>query len=137
MKHESKLKVRFAETDLLGHVNNSSYFIYLEQGRIDFFQDLEMDSQENDWNFILASIKCDFLRQAFFNQKLTITTQVGRIGNKSFQLVQTVCDSDTGGKIAHSDSAIIYFDFEKQASEPLPQHLRENLRYYLVDKTDS
>lgn len=137
MKHESNLKVRFAETDLLGHVNNSSYFIYLEQGRIDFFQDLEMDSQENDWNFILASIKCDFLRQAFFNQKLTITTQVGRIGNKSFQLVQTVCDSDTGEKIAHSDSAIIYFDFEKQASEPLPQHLRENLRYYLVDKTDS
>ncbi|MGV3488363.1 MAG: acyl-CoA thioesterase [Tuberibacillus sp.] len=107
MEHKTNIKVRFAETDLLGHVNNSSYFIYLEQARIEFFEVIDPISKGKGWHFILASVKCDFLKQAFFNQRLTVVTRVKKIGNKSFQLEQTILDSETVEKIAYSDSAII------------------------------
>jgi len=133
MHHESSLKVRFSETDLLGHVNNSSYFVYLEQARVDFFSDLVPESSGKEWHFILASVKCDFLKQAFFNQKLTVVTKVKKVGNKSFQLVQIIYDSETNAKIAYSESAIIYYNFQTQKSEPLPTFIRETLLAYLVE----
>lgn len=133
MVHRSNLTVRFAETDLLGHVNNSSYFIYLEQARVDFFNELVSDP--NRWQFILASVKCDFHRQAYFNQTLTVETTVANIGNKSFRLSQPICDSDTGDKIAYGESAIVYFNFDTQKSEPIPDDLREKLSGYLSKKT--
>ncbi|HET7580456.1 MAG TPA: thioesterase family protein [Bacillales bacterium] len=133
MEHRTSLKVRFAETDLLGHVNNNSYFIYLEQGRVGLFESVEPEATEGGWHFILASIKCDFLKQAFFNQKLSVVTKVGKIGNKSFRLVQTILDEETREKVAESESAIIYFQFDTQKSEPIPSALREKLERYLVE----
>lgn len=137
MESKTQLKVRFAETDLLGHVNNSSYFIYLEQGRVEFFDQLDPNPEGNRWHFILASVTCDFLKQAFFNQSLTIETKVKRIGNKSFQLLQTIYDSTTREKVASSESAIIYFNFDKQQSEPIPTYLRSKLEPYLVADLDN
>lgn len=39
--YETQVKVRFCETDALGHINNTSYFIYLEEARIAFFEEME------------------------------------------------------------------------------------------------
>lgn len=36
MAYETAVKVRFCETDALGHISNISYFIYLEEARTDF-----------------------------------------------------------------------------------------------------
>lgn len=36
--HELKVNVRFSETDALGHINNTSYFIYLEEARMKFLK---------------------------------------------------------------------------------------------------
>ena len=38
--HEIQISVRFGETDALGHINNTSYFIYLEEARIRFFESI-------------------------------------------------------------------------------------------------
>ena len=37
---ELEVNVRFSETDALGHINNTSYFIYLEEARMKFFEAL-------------------------------------------------------------------------------------------------
>jgi acyl-CoA thioester hydrolase len=34
------IKVRYCETDMTGHVNNVSYFIYFEQGRVEYLEHL-------------------------------------------------------------------------------------------------
>lgn len=39
--YETQVKVRFCETDALGHINNTSYFIYLEEARIAFLKKWE------------------------------------------------------------------------------------------------
>jgi len=31
LMHEIQVNVRFSETDALGHINNASYFVYLEE----------------------------------------------------------------------------------------------------------
>lgn len=132
MIHEIQVDVRFSETDALGHVNNTSYFIYLEEARIRFIEALGISMDVQQWNFILASTKCDFVSQGYFNQRLLIKTWVSKIGTKSFQLEHEIGCAHTGEVIAKANAVMVYFDFEKQASEPVPELLREGLNHYLV-----
>jgi acyl-CoA thioester hydrolase len=130
--HEIQVNVRFSETDALGHINNASYFVYLEEARIRFIESLGCDMDTKGWNFILASIKCDFLSQGYFNQTLSIKTFVSKIGTKSFQLEHEIISTHTNELIAKGNGVMVYFDFEKQKSEPLPDSFREGLKNYLV-----
>ncbi|WP_226666073.1 acyl-CoA thioesterase [Metabacillus litoralis] len=127
MKHETTVKVRFCETDGLGHVNNTSYFIYLEEARVNFFEEIGYSMNTDDWRFILASTKCDFIGQAYFNQKLSITTEVSKIGTKSFHLSHSIVDKETGNLVARGEAIIVYYNFDLQKSIALPFELREVL----------
>lgn len=130
--HEIKIKVRFGETDALGHINNSSYFVYLEEARIRYFESLGYNMSMKGWNFILASAKCDFIHQGYFNDTLTIHTYISRIGTKSFTLEHEIISERTKELIAKGNAVIVYFDFEKQTSDIIPDRLREGLQKSLV-----
>ena len=127
---EIKVQARFGETDALGHINNTSYFIYLEEARIRFFESLGFTMQLNDWKFILASTKCDFVSQGYFDQILTVRTYVSRIGSKSFQLEHDIVCSQTNDLIAKGNAIIVYYDFKNQKSKELPDLLKEGLKSY-------
>ncbi|MDP4164156.1 MAG: thioesterase family protein [Bacillota bacterium] len=127
-----QITVRFGETDALGHINNTSYFIYLEEARIRFLESVGYKMDTNDWKFIIASTKCDFMNQGYFNQILTVKTYVSRIGTKSFQLEHEILCSQTKELIAKGNAVIVYFDFTNQKSENLPELLKEELKSYKV-----
>ncbi|GLH62691.1 thioesterase family protein [Parageobacillus sp. G301] len=133
--HTTTVNIRFCETDALGHVSNTSYFIYLEEARIRMFEELGSGSDLKGWRFILASTKCDFINQAFFGQRLKIETNVSKIGNKSFQLVHRILDEKTGTLIALGEATTVYFNFETQKSEPIPDDLRKQLEQYMISES--
>ncbi|MCL6571995.1 MAG: acyl-CoA thioesterase [Bacillus sp. (in: Bacteria)] len=130
--HEIQVTVRFGETDALGHINNTSYFIYLEEARIRFIERLGYKMDSENWNFILASTKCDFFSQGYFDQRLAIHSYVSKIGTKSFQLEHDIICTQTMELIAKGNAIMVYFDFEKQRSEHIPLLLREGLKDYLI-----
>ncbi|MCC5800746.1 acyl-CoA thioesterase [Rossellomorea vietnamensis] len=121
------VRSRFCETDALGHINNTTYFVYLEEARIKFFQTIGFDMDVKDWQFILASTKCDFLSQGYFNQELVITTDVSKIGSKSFQLDHDILCAETHQLIARGNAVIVYFDFQEQRSKAIPDLLKAQL----------
>ncbi|TAA72004.1 acyl-CoA thioesterase [Planococcus salinarum] len=135
MAYETKVKVRFCETDALGHISNISYFIYLEEARTDFFIDLGFGADLEDWKVILASAKCDFVRQGYYNQKLEVVTEVLRIGRSSFTIVHRIQDAETGELIANGEASAVYFDFKAQKSEKIPDNLRKMLEKHLVKES--
>lgn len=132
MHEEITVKVRCAETDALGHVNNTSYFIYIEEARVEFFAKLGFKMDTNEWRFILASTKCDFASQAYFGQELVVETTVNRIGTKSFGLNHDILDKETGKLIAKGTETVVHFNFNEQKSEPLSESLRNKLEQYVV-----
>jgi acyl-CoA thioester hydrolase len=129
---EIHVQARFGETDALGHINNTSYFVYLEEARIRFFELLGYSMELNDWKFILASTKCDFVSQGYFDQLLTVKTYVSKIGSKSFQLEHDIVCSQTQQLIAKGNAIVVYYDFTNQKSEVLPELLKVGLKSYLM-----
>ncbi|MCP1189423.1 acyl-CoA thioesterase [Priestia flexa] len=128
---DTKIKVRFCETDALGHINNTSYFIYLEEARIDFFEKMGVKMDSSKWAYLIASTKCDFIAQGYFNQTLVVSTYVTRIGHKSFTIGHEITDSKTNRLIARGEAVLVHFDFDLQKSVPLPDDVCAFLQNYL------
>jgi acyl-CoA thioester hydrolase len=82
--------VRFSETDMFGHMNNTVPFIYFEEARIEFFKHIgfmqKWTKQDSLTIPVVADLQCDFLRQVFFGEKLKIYVKVHHVGNSSVDL---------------------------------------------------
>jgi acyl-CoA thioester hydrolase len=81
------VKVRFSETDMFGHLNNTVPFVYFEQARIEFFKSLGLMAEwlrpESETILVVADLKCDYLKQVFFDEDLKVYAKVAQIGNSS------------------------------------------------------
>ncbi|KAF6511619.1 hypothetical protein GS8_1195 [Geobacillus stearothermophilus] len=104
----------------------------MEEARTRLFDELSYGGRTDEWHFILASTKCDFIRQAFFGRRLRVETNVSRIGNKSFQCIHRIMEEETGRLIAIGEAAVVHFNFQTQTSEPLPDDLQTMLAEYLA-----
>ncbi|WP_147534304.1 acyl-CoA thioesterase [Bacillus marasmi] len=133
MEHQTYIKTRYCETDAFGHVNNVSYFIYLEQARVDFFIDTCILEKSDNWNFVVASAHCDYIGQAYVNQNLVVKTTVSRIGRSSVTLKHTVINQTNEEIIAKGEVVLVCFDFTKQKSEPLAERVVGKLNNYVRD----
>ncbi|MGE7092930.1 acyl-CoA thioesterase [Lysinibacillus sp. NPDC048646] len=86
-----EVRVRFSETDMYGHMNNTVSFTYFEQARIDYFKHLGvlMPSaiDENVKGIpIVADLQCDYVKQVFFDDVIRVFTKVAKVGNSSMDI---------------------------------------------------
>lgn len=84
------IKVRFSETDLYGHLNNTVPFTYFEETRIEFFKQLGFMQSWLDPNNgkipVVADLQCDFFKQVFFDESLKIFVKINHFGTSSLDL---------------------------------------------------
>jgi len=130
MFHETRLRVRFGETDLAGHVNNAVYLSYLEEARVDFFRSV---FETEKVPLILASAKLDFMRQVFFPDILRIETGILRLGRTSFDMLHRLFREETGEIALIGVATLVRFNYDRQAPEPLDVFWRDRLNRYLVE----
>ena len=131
---ETQVKVRFCETDLLGHINNTSYFIYMEEARGNFLELFDYKKSLENQFFIVASVRCDFIQQGYYKQVFTIKTCISKIGTKSIELQHEIICSETNKVIAQGSDVLVYFDREGQNSIPIPNALKDLLSTHMVYK---
>ncbi|MFZ7945602.1 MULTISPECIES: acyl-CoA thioesterase [Bacillaceae] len=86
----TSVTVRFSETDMFGHMNNTVPFVYFEAARIKFFQSIGLMEQwtrpESDTIPVVADLQCDILQQVFFDERLTIYVKAQSVGNSSIDI---------------------------------------------------
>ncbi|TQR16164.1 acyl-CoA thioesterase [Psychrobacillus soli] len=86
----SEVSVRFSETDMYGHLNNTVTFAYFEYARIEYFKHIKL---MNDWLNprgekipVVADLQCDYIKQVFFDEKLRIYVKASTIGSSSVDM---------------------------------------------------
>ena len=122
------LNVRFRDLDALGHVNNAVYFTYFEEGRKNFFDSLYPERDLYDFRFVLAHIRCDFIKQATLRDRLKLHITVGDIGRKSFKLYYILTDRNNYEIVfAQSESVQVCFDYKSNATVRVSDELRRHL----------
>lgn len=121
-----EIAVRFNDCDALGHVNNGTYFTYMEEARAPIFSIFNPELDVQKWNLIVASARCDFLKQVHYGETLTVQSWIGRIGSSSF-VAEHVLTNHSGAFVARGQATLIYFDYEQQRATALPDAVRLQL----------
>lgn len=83
------ITIRFSETDMFGHMNNISPFIYFEQARIEFMKTAGLllgSSDDSSGVPVVGDLQCDYLRQLYFDDNIDVYVKAESIGTTSVEL---------------------------------------------------
>lgn len=122
------IEIRFADLDVLGHVNNAKYFTYMETGRLLYFnQVIGWSGKRHQLNVILARTACDFKLPLELGDPIRVYARISRIGNKSFDFEYVIMRESDQTEAALGASVQVAYDYEQKVSMPLPDEWREKI----------
>lgn len=134
LKLKHPLSIRFADFDLLGHVNNAKYLTYFEMARIEYFEKI-IASGRVDWKnegIILANAVIDFKHPITGYENYFIAVGCTRIGTKSFDLTYHITkeEADETIDIAEGRTVMVCFDYVNRKSIAMKQEWRKAIEEF-------
>ncbi|MCH7974764.1 MAG: acyl-CoA thioesterase [Bacteroidetes bacterium] len=132
-KHKIQMNIRFSDLDAMGHVNNAKYLTYLEEARINYFNNILYLSKENlDYQAVIAKVEINYFNQIKLRDKLEIYTRIFKLGKKSFDFEILIVINNNNGKIIASSSVtkMVGFNYKTQQTVTLPDYFRKAVRNY-------
>lgn len=123
---ELEIPIRWGDLDAMGHVNNTVYFRYMEQCRISWFERLGIPPNPAGEGPVIVNAHCEFRRQLEYPGDVLCRHFVGEIGRSSFDTrVEMTRTDDPGTVYALGGARVVWVDFPRQKSAPLPPELRQ------------
>lgn len=122
------LTVRYSDLDAQGHVNNATYFTYMEQGRLEYFKALGLWRPGQDFldvGTIVAEAACTYKRPVLLDEVVDVAVRTARLGNKSLVLEYRL--SVAGAEVATGRTVQVAYDYRAGASIPVPTEWRARL----------
>lgn len=128
--HTCSINIRFADIDVMGHVNNAVYLSYFEQARMAYFK--ELLGGEWDWNhhgILLARNEIDYKLPVLLHDELEITTRLTHMGKKSLTLSYRLEIEREGQRevCAEGKSILVCFDYHENRTIEVPNEWRKKM----------
>jgi acyl-CoA thioester hydrolase len=122
---ELEIPIRWGDMDAMGHVNNTVYFRYMEQARISWFDDLGMQPDPAGQGPVIVNAACTFVRQLEYPGTVLVRHHVGDTGRSSIMTYVDMLRTDDPDRVyAHGSAKVVWVDFPRQKSAPLPDAIR-------------
>jgi acyl-CoA thioester hydrolase len=126
--HVLRMPIRWGDMDAMGHVNNTVYFRYLEQARIEWFTEAGCGPDPAGEGPVIVNAHCSFIRQLRYPGEIEIRTYVGPPGRSSFETMQEIRRVDAPDVLAAEGGAkVVWVNFPLEKSTPLPERMRRLL----------
>ncbi len=119
-------KLRFGDTDNVGHVNNAVFSTLFETGRVTLLYQDNPVPVEDGFGFVLAHISIDFIGEILWPGQVDIGTGIARIGRSSVQFTQALFQN--GQCVARATSTIVLTNRTTRRSHPMPETILASLR---------
>lgn len=118
-------KLRYADTDRQGHINNAVFATMLETGRAELLYAPGDAMFDSGCAFVIASLRLDFLGEIRWPGRVEIGTRVSRIGNSSFTLEQALFQDERCA--ATGEAVIVQMNEATRRSQRLADKLIRRL----------
>lgn len=120
----SRLRVRYAETDQMGVVYHSNYFIWFEVGRVELLRQLgftykEMERQDQCF-IAVVDARCRFRAPARYDDEITIRTHLKNARESLIHFAYEAVRKNDGTVLAEGETTHIVTD-AKLNKRPLPE----------------
>lgn len=126
--HRTPVRVRFCETDMNRHVSQVSYFIYFEEARTRYIEELGFAWTGGDTNMVLVRQWADYLAPAHFPDELLVLTDIIAVGRSSIRMAHRVVRQEAPHQaLCQGESVMVLVNGDQSASVPWPDPLRAKL----------
>ena len=125
--HTSRQAIRWSDMDMLGHVNNTSYFRYFEQARIEWTYGLHPPGQVySDTGPVIVNASCTFLVPLVYPGNIEVRMYLGEPGRTSIGSYYELAMN--GRTHAEGAAKIVWIDLASGRSVPLPEAVAAPVR---------
>ena len=123
--HEMIIPIRWGDMDAMGHLNNASYFRYLETIRIDWLHAIGCKPDPLGEGPVIANAFCNFYRQLEYPGDVLMKMYVSDPARTTFESWATMARADAPEVICAAGGATtIWVDFPAQKAKTLPDWMR-------------
>ncbi len=123
-------KIRYADTDRQGHVNNAVFSTFFETERVEILYGDRLDPDTLDISFVIASLQIDFIAEVNWPSTVDIGTGITQIGRSSFHLYQQLYQNDK--LVANARTVIVQVSNETRKSVAIEQTSRGALSFFMI-----
>jgi acyl-CoA thioester hydrolase len=121
--HSVSVPIRWGDMDAQGHVNNTVYFQFMEQARIEWLESLrERVGDVNDLGSVIVNASCTFLLPLCYPGIVDVRMYTDPPGRSSIDSHYELWMIDR--KYAEGSARIVWIDQHTQRSTPLPERVR-------------
>ena len=115
--------LRYADTDANGHINNSTFSVLCESGRVHLFAQKLNPTLPPGVFFVIARLAIDFRAELHYPGRVRTGTGITRIGRSSLGLAQAIVFE---GRVAgEAEGVCVLMDERTRRATPFPDATRE------------
>ena len=136
---ETRVRVRYAETDQMGVVYHANYLVWFEVGRVELIRQMGLDykamEREEGCGIAVVEVNCRYKSPARYDDQLVVRTRItgtrGSVVKFGYSIVRAVdgvllCEGST-------THVVVGKDMRKTA---MPQKYAERFREYHIPSSD-
>jgi acyl-CoA thioester hydrolase len=132
LKHITKIRVRYGETDQMGIVNNAVYPSYFEVGRTEMFRHLNLPYTkiEQEGTLLpLSELHIKYHRPAIYDEELTIETYVDEWPTARIRFKYNIFN-ESGNLLVSGETILALLNSNTRRPTRMPEYLAELLKAY-------
>lgn len=130
---ETKVRVRYAETDQMGVVYHSNYFLYFESARAESIRGLGFtyaDMEKMGVIMPVVDIHCRYLRPALYDNLLTVKTTLKELPiHHKIEFFQDVYNED-GEQLVSGKVTLYFMEAKTMKRTTMPEPLLLQLKKF-------
>jgi acyl-CoA thioester hydrolase len=124
--HETRLRVRYAETDQMGVVYYANYFVWMEVGRVELcralgvrYRDLEA---EDGVRLAVAEATCRYSFPARYDEEVIVKTWIAEANPRMVRFAYEIANAESGRKLVTGETRHIFCNQEMKPARLPPRH---------------
>ena len=118
---ESRVRVRYAETDQMGVVYHANYLVWMEVGRVEYwrasglrYRDME---KEDGVLLVVAEANCRYRSPAVYDEEVIIRTRIGEANARMIRFEYELLSADDGRTLATGHTKHIFCGRDKKPAK--------------------
>jgi acyl-CoA thioester hydrolase len=120
-----RIEIRWRDLDGFGHVNNSTYLTYLEEGRDEYLTGLLGEAVHR---VVVGRVEIDFRSGLVYeDEHVDVFMRLVEVGRSSARLEERIESVADGRVAAQAKTVVVYTDDSRTASAPWPAEQRGRL----------
>lgn len=118
MTCQTRLRVRYAETDQMGIVHHSNYYVWMEMGRSDFCRATGIsysEMEQTDGVFLaVAKSECRYLYPARYDEEVMVETTIAKAHSRIVEFHYRILRADDARLLAEGLTVHVFCDRQLQ-----------------------